>query len=411
VLGRLPATFASSLKMNTDITDIARFYSIGINYKKTDASVRGLFAINNDQYGQLLLTAPKHGLKDLFILSTCNRTEIYGFADNAHQLMALISEHNGENVEVFSDMAYVKSGWKAVNHLFSVSAGIDSQILGDYEILGQIKTAAKFAKEHGFMGALTERLVNTALQSSKAVKTHTSLSGGTVSVSFAAIQYIKEHVLNATGKKVLLLGTGKIGRNTCKNLVDYLGAKNITLINRTEEKAAKLAIDMNLRSAAFETLPAEIDAADIILVATNAPEPTILASHLVGKGDKTIIDLSMPCNVAKDAQQLPNVTFADVDTLSKIKDETLKKRRKELPKANTIIEEHINDFKEWYEMRKHVPVLKEVKNKLTELNTTMTTVADPDEKIQKVINTLATKMRRKNTVGCNYIEAINDFIG
>lgn len=397
--------------MDTNTADIAQFYTVGINYKKTDASVRGLFAINNERYEQLLLAAPEYGLKDLFILSTCNRTEIYGFADNAYQLMALISGQNGKDVEVFAEMAYVKSGWEAVNHLFTVSAGIDSQILGDYEILGQIKNAAKFAKEHNFLGPLTERLVNSAMQSSKAVKTLTTLSGGTVSVSFAAIQYIKEHATNAADKKVLLLGTGKIGRNTCKNLVDYLGAKNITLINRTEEKASKLAEEMQLRSAAFETLPAEIDAADIILVATNAQEPTIVAAHLAGKGDKMIIDLSMPCNVAVDAQQLPNVTFADVDALSKIKDETLQRRREELPKAIAIIEEHISDFKEWYDMRKHVPVLKEVKSKLTELNTTITPVADPAEKIQKVINTLATKMRRKNTVGCHYIEAINDFIG
>jgi glutamyl-tRNA reductase len=406
--------------MDKERADIDHFYAIGINYKKTDASVRGLFAINDDQYEQILFAAPGYGLKDFFILSTCNRTEIYGFADNARQLMELICSQSENNLSTFSELAYVKNGWDAIGHLFSVSAGIDSQILGDYEILGQIKNAARFAKERSFIGAFTERLINSVLQSSKAVKTYTSLSGGTVSVSFAAIQYIKERVADAANKKVLLLGTGKIGRNTCKNLVDYLGAKNITLINRTEDKASKLAEAMNLRAAPIEHLSMEIDAADIILVATNAPEPTILSTHLAGKGNKTIIDLSMPCNVAADAQKLPNVTFIDVDELSKIKDETLQKRRAELPKANVIIEEHIAAFKEWCEMRKHVPVLKVVKRKLNELNadpilkTTHHVIicdTDPDEKIQKVINTLATKMRRKNTVGCHYIEAINDFIG
>ena len=260
-----------------------------------------------------------------------------------------------------------------------------------------------------------ERLVNSVVQSSKAVKTNTLLSSGTVSVSFAAAQYIKGNINDVPNKNILLVGTGKIGRNTCKNLVDYLNTINITLVNRTEEKAANLAKELGLQSATYNNLAHEIDKADVILVATNSNEPTILKHHLENKSSKLIIDLSVPSNVAAAAATLPNITFIDVDGLSKIKDETLQKREAEVPKAIAIIKEHIADFKEWHDMRKHVPMLMLVKVKLQEIQKSSDEIlideeTDHEEKIQKVINSLATKMRRNNTIGCHYIEAINEFI-
>lgn len=399
-------------------TNINHFWVVGINYKKSDAAIRGRFAINSDQYSAILSIAGFNGIHELFVLSTCNRTEIYGIAESSEQFLELIASQSDVK-EILSDLVYTKCGYDAINHLFQVAAGLDSQILGDYEILGQIKVAVKFAKEKGYVGAFMERLINAVLQSSKAVKTHTALSGGTVSVSFAAIQYIKEQVQAVADKKILLLGTGKIGRIACKNVVDYLGTKDITLVNRTEEKAKELANDLGLQFAPLENLQEEITRADIILVATNATAPTIQKYHLENTGDKLILDLSVPCNVAADAASLENVTVVDVDQLSKIKDETLQKRQAEVPKAITIIEEHIQEFLGWHDMRKYVPVLKAVKSKLHHLhhNTPIQSKGtitiykqDPEEKIQKVINLLAIKMRSKNTLGCQYIEAINEFI-
>lgn len=386
---------------------ISDFKIAGINYKKTDAQIRGQFSVGPDQYKQVLQQATEHSF---FILSTCNRTEIYGMAEDASELIDILCSVTEGDAEHFSEIAYVKSGQKAVAHLFEVGAGLDSQILGDYEILGQIKTAAKIAKEYGNISPFLERLVNAVIQSSKAVKTHTEISGGTVSVSFAAVQYIKEHFEDTGNKKILLFGTGKIGRNTCKNLVDYLGTKNITLINRTEEKATALATELGLKYAPIEQLDDELAKVDIIFVATNSQEPTILGKQLEGQGDKLIIDMSVPFNVEKAAQQLNNVHYVNVDELSKIKDETLQKRKEELPKALAIVQEHIAEFNEWYEMRKHVPLLREVKDKLQELHTNHATNGGSEEKIQKVINTLAVKVRRQNTAGCHFIEAINEFI-
>ena len=160
--------------------------------------------------------------------------------------------------------------------------------------------------------------------------------------------------------------------------------------------------------------------ADIILVATNAPNPIILTDDLINCGSKMLIDLSIPYNVDPAAKRLPNVQLVNVDELSKLKDKTLSKRKGEIPKAKKIITEHIADFIEWHEMRKHVPVLKAIKIKLQEIHCspdflkaqaeTLNGLANHHEKIQKVINGMAVKMRQQNQRGCHYIEAINEFM-
>jgi glutamyl-tRNA reductase len=404
-------------------TDLSNFFIAGINYKKTDANLRGQFAINSDQYKALLSTAPSYGVTELFVLSTCNRTEIYGFAEDATSLGKLLCTQTEGTAETFDKIAYLKKGHKAIEHLFNVAAGLDSQILGDYEIVGQIKHAVKFSREHDFVGPYLERMVNAVLQSSKFIRTNTELSGGTVSVSFAAVQYIREKISNIAEKKILLLGTGKIGKNTCKNLVDYLETKNITLINRTDAKALTLATELGLRAAPFADMASYVSESDIILVATNATDPVILKSQLAGKGEKLIIDLSIPYNVEKLARELSNITLVNVDELSKIKDKTLHKREAEVPKVKKIIAHHIGEFLEWHQMRQHVPVLRAVKDKLQAMHScnmyiqysatqTPAKIAylNSEEKIQKVINGMAIKMRSQNQRGCNYIEAINEYI-
>ena len=400
---------------------LSNLFIAGINYKKTDACLRGQFAINALQYKELISLAPSFGISDFFILSTCNRTEIYAFASDQNALCRLLTAQTIGSLETFVSMAYIKQGKEVIEHLFNVAAGLDSQILGDYEIVGQIKQAAKFSKLHNFLSATMERLINEVLQSSKKIRTNTGLSGGTVSVSFAAVQYIRSHFEKNTNKKVLLVGTGKFGGNTCKNLADYLPGYEVTLVNRTFEKAKSLAQSFNFFYDHFDNLSACIKNANIILVATSAEEPFILKEHFTG-GDKLVIDLSVPCNVEAAVSTVPGITLVNVDQLSRIKDETLQKRMLEIPKAKMIIAEHINAFLDWHQMRQHVPVLRAVKSKLLTIHSqnifdtslcasvSSNTNRSAEERIQKVINGMALKMKTKNQGGCNYIEAINDFI-
>ncbi|BAV09043.1 glutamyl-tRNA reductase [Filimonas lacunae] len=412
--------------------NLNEFYITGINYKKTDASIRGQFAVNTDQYAAILEEAGQNGVEEMFVLSTCNRTEVFGLAPSPNVLIDLLCKQTSGSADSFKELAYIKQGMAAIEHLFSVGAGLDSQILGDYEIVGQIKQAIKFARENEFVGTFIERLYNTVLQSSKAIKAHTELSSGTVSVSFAAIQFLKQHLPDASHKKIVLLGTGKIGRNTCKNLVDYCGAdsNNITLVNRTQAKAEALAQELQVKTAPYSQMMQVVQQADVVIVATNAEEPVICKKDLEGFGAKILIDLSIPNNIEPAAGELPGVALVNVDGLSRINDETLQNRIAEVPKANAIIVQHMQEFLEWYGMRQHVPALKAAKLKLQELHecglftlaaeaeNTPATGGCPfhhkqpssEETIQKVINNMALKMRRQQLPGCSYIEAINDFI-
>ena len=400
--------------------NIRDFFVAGISYKKTDAATRGEFAINQVRYEEALKLAPQFGLDALFILSTCNRTEIYGFADNSSQLIDLLCTQTSGEAKTFTKLAYCKQGDQAIAHLFKVGAGLDSQILGDYEIVGQLKQAVKFAKDRNFVNSFLERLVNSALQASKSVRNDTALSGGTVSASYAAVQYIKENIKAAASKKIVLIGTGKIGRNTCRNLIDYLGATNITLINRTDERAMELAEELNLNYAPMANLSDQVAAADIILAAANAEEPVLGREHLENKGDKLIIDLSIPYNVAAEAGLLPNITLVNVDALSKIKDKAMQKRAAEVPKVLEIIAKHQAHFMEWYRMHQNGPRLQSIKamlNKIAEshqqeLNNphTRCPYIAAEQKIQQIMNGIAGKMRNESTQGCYYIEAVNEYM-
>lgn len=396
---------------------IKNFYVAGISYKKADEETRGLFALNNENCERLLKAAPSFGINELFVLSTCNRTEIYGFADNDDELINLLCLHTNGGIERFIQSAYVKTNTEAVEHLFNVGAGLDSQILGDYEIVGQLKAAVKLARQYHRIGAYTERLVNAVLQASKAIKTNTQLSGGTVSVAFAAIQFIRASAQNISDKKILLIGVGKIGRNACKNLVDYLNTKNITLINRSYDKAFALANELGLKTADIKELHNEVDSADIILLATNAVNTVLLQSHFNTEKERLIIDLSVPCNVEEAVRALPFIKLITVDELSQLKDETLNKRQLEIPKAKSIINNVMHEFFEWHKMRNHVPVLTSLKVRLKEIHSSavmqFNTLDNPeivDTKIQKVLNETAGKIKTENLKGCVYISAINDFI-
>lgn len=386
---------------------------VGINYRKADTALRGSYAVNEKQYEAILNTAEAFGVSGLFVLSTCNRTELYGFASEAHQLICLLCSQTEGSVQEFKEQAYLKNGNDALSHIFNVAAGLDSQILGDYEIVGQLKHAFHFSRDREHTNSFLDRLFNTVLQSSRAVRSETQLSSGTVSVAYAAMQFVLNKIGSFDGKRVLILGSGEIGQVACRNLVTVAGKEQITLINRTAEKAAQLAIELGVRTAPFDMLQQYIKESDIILVATAAAHPLITIEDLQEHDEKILIDLSVPNNIDAGVQVYKGITLANVDDLSRINDETLRNRQAEIPKAKELITCHIHEFAEWYMMRQHVPVLKAVKEKLTELNSQLSEarVQNDAHAVQKALNTMAKKMRNEEQrPGCNYIETIHHYL-
>ncbi|MDP3681938.1 MAG: glutamyl-tRNA reductase [Flavobacterium sp.] len=345
------------------------FYAVGLSYKKADAEIRGKFSLDAAAKTRLLEQAKNEGIESLIVTSTCNRTEIYGYAEHPFQLIKLICENSQGSVESFQKVGFVYKNQEAISHLFRVGTGLDSQILGDFEIIAQIRNSFSQSKSLGLANAFMERLVNAVIQASKKIKTDTEISSGATSVSFAAVQYIFKNVEDIGNKNILLFGTGKIGRNTCENLVKHTKNEHITLINRTKEKAEKLAGKLNLIVKDYSELHLELQKADVVVVATGAQNPTIDKAILNLKKPMLILDLSIPKNVHENVEEIEGVTLIHMDYLSQLTDETLENRKKHIPAAEAIIEEIKEEFITWTKGRKFAPTINALKAKLNAIKT------------------------------------------
>ncbi|WP_417356069.1 glutamyl-tRNA reductase [Flavobacterium sp.] len=376
---------------NNNLSRHLYFYAIGLSYKKADAEIRGKFSLGNEAKTDVLEQAKNEGISSLVVISTCNRTEVYGFAQHPFQLIKLLCDNSQGSVEEFQQVAFVFKGKEAINHIFRVGTGLDSQILGDFEIISQLKSGFVESKSKGLANAFMERLVNSVIQASKKIKNETELSSGATSVSFASVQYIMNNVQDVSNKNILLFGTGKIGRNTCENLVKHTKNEHIVLINRTKEKAEKIAGKFNLVVKDYDVLPLEVPKADVLVVATGAPVPTIDKDILVLNKPLLILDLSIPKNVHDNVRDLDNVTVVHLDDLSKITDDTLEKRKRHIPAAELIIEEIKDEFISWMNARKFAPTIHALKEKLnsikeTELSFQRKKISNFDEEQAEIIS-------------------------
>ena len=396
------------------------FYSVGLSYKKADAEMRGRFSLDANAKLNLLEQAKTEGIESLIVTSTCNRTEIYGFAQHPFQLIKLLCENSLGTVEDFQKVAYVYKNQEAISHIFRVGTGLDSQILGDFEIISQLKIGFTLSKEFGLVNNFLERLINSVIQASKKIKTDTQISSGATSVSFASVQYIIKNVEDISNKNILLFGTGKIGRNTCENLVKHTKHDQITLINRTKDKAEKLARKLNLIVKDYADLQLELQKADVVVVATGAQNPTVDKAILNLKKPLLILDLSIPKNVNENVNTVDGVTLIHLDHLSQMTDETLENRKLYIPQAEAIIEEIKQEFISWTKQRKFAPTINALKAKMneikaSELNFQRKKLTNFDEVqaelisnriIQKITNHFANHLKDEDTMVDESIEWI-----
>lgn len=403
-----------------------KFYNIGVSYVKADAQTRGKFSLSKENQLALLEEAKATGLGELFVLSTCNRTEISGFAEHPFQLIQLLCKHSSGSVEEFAKVSYINKSQDAIHHLFRMGTGLDSQILGDYEIVGQLRQAFKQAKENGTTNAYLERMLNCVMQASKRVKNETKLSSGTTSVSYAAVQYLIKNLPNYNTKNILVFGLGKMGKHTCLNLAEYTQNKTVSLINRTEDKVDEF-IEENpiVKKANYNNLNKEIANADVLIVSTGASLPTVTKDHILTSKELLVLDLSMPANVSAEVKELQNVTLVNVDELSKITDETLAVRQQEIPVAEAIIEEHKAEFNEWLNHRKFVPAINALKQSLQaiqkdEINFHKRKLVNFDEEqaevitsriIQKITTQFVKHLKDENTSVNQSIEVMSKVFG
>jgi glutamyl-tRNA reductase len=348
-----------------EVSRFANFFKIGIDHSKADVKTRERFTLNEEKASHLLNEYKEGGGDGMLILSTCNRTEIYAFASCPRDLISLFCKYSGNDKASFEPFQNIAQNREAINHLFRVGSGLESKILGDFEIIGQIKKSYKFSKGQGGHNAFLDRLVNNAVQCSKRVKNETKLSTGAASVAFVAVLQLKKYLETMPQPKVLLYGMGKMGRTTCENLVNQTGIKDIRLVNRTEEKAARLAKRFGLKHLDIANLDQGLDEADIIIIATSAETPTVKAGHFKSTKKRLLLDLSMPRNVESSLYDDENFQVIDVDHLSEIAQESIRNRQSQIPRAENIIEEQVEDFYIWLESRRVAPTLQALREKMS----------------------------------------------
>ncbi len=397
---------------------LSRLFIVGISYHKADARLRSLFSMNEPAQQLIVSEAKSLGIRSIFTLSTCNRSEIYGFCNSSDELIKLFTKHTAGSPELFEQLGFILNGKEALHYMFKVASGLDSQIVGDYEILGQLKNAISFSRNRQMIGPIMDRTLNFAFQASKSIKTQTLLSNGTVSVSYAAVEWLQQ-IKGISKKNITLIGTGKIGRNVIKNLKHYLNNPDIHIINRTNSVAAELAENLGVHYIPYQDLQPALQQADVIVVCTSVDNCWLGPEYLPEK-EQWLLDLSVPQNIDPQVGRLPGKTLTGIDEVSTMLSNTINKRKAEIPKALNIIDKYETEYVDWLRMYRHIPMLNDIRAKLTELGgitsceLAVTHLANNNpvvsQKVNKTVGELANNLRYKKEKGCHYINAINSFL-
>ena len=378
------------------------FYSIGISHWNCPLEIREQFSIDKQQSIDFISDLKALG-GSAFTVSTCNRTQVFANNTNIHQLKEKFIKYSGNQNDNFEKYGFILQGDEAIQNLFEVSTGIDSQILGDLQIFSQVKEGVEVAKNNDCINSHMDRLLQFVFQANKEVQSFTTISKGAASVAHAAVLKIRqktEHLRK--DKKILVFGTGEIGQRTLENLNSQTKAQ-ITIINRTLEKAHEIAKTQKVNYAPVESLAQEIAKADVVVVATSSKEYTINEEHISNlNSEKLFVDLSVPRNIDPKLASNQYIELVDMDQLNAEADKTLDKRKKDIPKAKTIINLHKLEFEDWSKLHTLGPTIKNLKITFEEMKNSEIEKYkgqyqhDELERIKPLIDSIVKKISSKN---------------
>lgn len=344
---------------------------IGISHKTSPLEIREKFSVAQDEivpFSELL--QKETGISDIVILSTCNRTEIY-FSQNKYDfhlaaklVYKTLKQFKGIQKKYWHTF-YSHSKSDAVRHLFEVASGIDSMIIGEDQIIGQIKDAYVFCTEEALTDAVLMRLFQKSFEASKRVRSETEIKMGNASISSAAVQKCMTLFDKLSDKRVLLIGAGETGSLVLQNL-HKSGAYRIAITNRTHKKAEKLAEKHGCVPLPFEQMSPHLYLYDIVIVATGSKVPLVTTEMTREAAEKregrkqVLIDISVPRNIETGIEKLENVNLYTIDDLDEIVKTTMKKRKGCIDSATKIIDDMVTDFDEWMASRSLRPAIKAI---------------------------------------------------
>ncbi|HZR17738.1 MAG TPA: glutamyl-tRNA reductase [Verrucomicrobiae bacterium] len=321
-----------------------KLFVAGLSFKTAPVAVREQLAVQAGRlrcYGCRLKLRGE--LSEVVLVSTCNRVEIYGVAPVVRGRVEGLFKELANNDTDFSPYLYVKEGAEAIEHLFSVVSGLDSMVIGETEITGQVKQAYQAAQEAGLTGRWTNRLFQTALQTAKEIRTQTGVGRGSTSVGSVAVE-LAERIFDRdlSGKTVMIIGAGKMGEACVRHLAKK-AAHAVLVTNRSYERAVNLANEFGGRAVHFDQLLTTMAEADIVVSSTGCPHTILnrddLASIMPARRNRPLflVDIAVPRDIDSDVQQLPNVYLYNVDHLEAIVRENVRLREQELAQCRSII--------------------------------------------------------------------------
>ena len=390
---------------------------IGLNHKTAPVEIRECVAFSeNESLAGIEILQKIPEINEVLLFSTCNRVEVLLTTSDTESAVAavisFISEFKSIPADDFNDCLYVHTGDAAIAHLFRVAGSLDSMIVGEPQILGQIKESYRLATTHKTSGVVLNRLLHKTFSVAKRIRTETGIGDHAVSISYAAIELGKKIFGSLEGKNVLLMGAGEMAELAVEHLIRNR-IKQLVVANRTFERGVELAKKFNGTPIRFEEIADSLKTADVVIGSTGAKYPVLFADQVkkIMRNRKNrpifFIDIAVPRDIDPDINRINNAYVYDIDDLKNIIQENLEDRKREAQKAERIIEESVIHFNKWYKSLEVVPTIVELRNKFetiarNELEKTLQSLnhlSEDDRKaLDKMIQAVTNKILHDPTI-------------
>ncbi|NPA24626.1 MAG: glutamyl-tRNA reductase [Deltaproteobacteria bacterium] len=349
----------------------------GLNHQTAPVDTRERLAFKAEEIPAALEKLRQEaGLSEALILSTCNRVEIYGITDRLdncrERMVAFLAGFHRLPAADFADKLYFHADQAAVRHSFRVASSLDSMVIGEPQILGQLKDAFFIASEARTTGLILNRLMHRSFFIAKEVRTRTKIASSAVSVSFAAVELAKKIFGDLKGMKVMLIGAGEMCELAARHFVNQ-GIEQVLVTNRTFSRAQELAAEFEGIAVSFDSFRQELDEADIILSSTGSPDyligPTELTTALKKRRNRPIflIDIAVPRDIDPKVNELDNIYLFDVDDLQEVITENLDQRQQEALRAEGLVDQEVEKFELWLESLAVTPTIKALRRQTAEI--------------------------------------------
>ncbi len=384
--------------------------TVGLNHRTAPVEIREQFAFTEEELPHALRRLVNHyNINETVIISTCNRVEVIGVVHDMEkgvwEIKKFLSEYHNIPYEDIKDHLYVHAGEDCARHLFRVACGLDSMVMGEPQILGQVKDAYGMAVQSNTAGTVINKLFHKAFSVAKRVRTETRIGASSVSVSSVAVELAKKIFGELTGRTVMLIGAGEMAELSARSLLGA-GVKEIIIANRTYERAVELAKEFRGRAIMFREFPHYLKYTDIVIASTGSPKFIIRPEDVAGVMKERkhcpmfFIDIAVPRNIDPLVNNIDNAYVFDIDDLQGVVEANLKERLKEAEQAELIVAEEIEGFYRWVRSLDVVPTIIALQQRLesirkAELERALAQLKNLSDRERKVLDAMTQAMVKK----------------